>query len=267
MDLRERFTALHSHGTFVMPNPWDIGSAKILEAMGFEALATTSSGQANAFGVLDQEITLEQLLAHAEELVAAIGVPLNLDSERCYGDTPEAVHANVRRMGETGAAGCSIEDYNPATSSIDPLDQTVERYAAAAEAAKQTGMVLTGRCETHLYSGKDADGALDNTIARLNAYATAGVDALYAPGLTDLNEIGRVVAEVSLPVNVLANPRGPSVSELAGVGVRRVSTGGALSRAAYGALVSAGEELLGPGTSSYVNEALPSSTLATMFTR
>lgn len=263
MDMHDRFKMLHSQGTFVMPNPWDVGSARILESMGFEALATTSSGQAASYGLLDQELTFDQLLRHAEELVASITVPLNLDSERCFGETPEAVHANVLRMAETGAAGCSIEDYNPATNSIDPLAQSVERYTAAAEAAEQSGMVLTGRCESHLYGGDD----LDETIARLNAYSAAGVHALYAPGLTDIAMITRVVDEVSRPVNVLASPRGPSVGELAAAGVRRVSTGGALARAAHGALVSAAEELLGPGTSSYVNDALSLARLSELFDR
>lgn len=261
MDTSERFRSLHAEGTFAMPNPWDVGSARILESMGFQAVATTSSGQAATLAKTDGHVGFDQLLAHAEELVAAIDIPLNLDSERCFADTPEGVHANVLRMAETGAAGLSIEDYEPTTARIDPLPATIERYQAAAEAANTTGMTLTGRCERHLYGATD----VDETIKRLQAFADAGVHVLYAPGLLDLEVIGQVVEHVDLPINVLLNPRGPSIAELASVGVRRVSTGGALARAAYGALMAGANELLDQGTSSYVNDAMPNATLQEFF--
>jgi 2-methylisocitrate lyase-like PEP mutase family enzyme len=245
--LGQRFSQLHAVGTFVMPNPWDVGSARLLEALGFPALATTSSGYAATLGRLDQQVTLDELLAHVVTLVDAIGVPLNVDAERLYADEPEGVAETARLIAGTGAAGFSIEDYDPARERIDPLDEAVARVAAAAEVAHAHGLVLTARAENHLYGAGD----LDDTIARLQAYRDAGAHVLYAPGLSSLDEIARVVRETGLPVNVLALPGGPAVRELASVGVRRVSTGGALAWAAYGALVSAGRELLESGTSDY----------------
>ena len=261
MTMQERFKALHEQGTFVMPNPWDVGSAKILESLGFEALATTSAGHAATLGKTDQQVTLVELLDHAEDLVAAIDVPLNLDSERCFGESPEDVFANVIRMAETGAAGCSYEDFNPVTSAIDPLNESVERMTAAGEAANATGMTLTGRCENHLYGVDD----LDDTIARLLAYEQAGAHVLYAPGLPNLAAIERVVNEVTPPVNVLATAPGPSVRELGVMGVRRISTGSGPARAAYAALVHAAEELRSTGTSHYTASAMPFSALTKLF--
>lgn len=260
-DLRQRFRELHASGTFVMPNPWDIGSAKLLAALGFPALATTSSGHAATLGRLDQHVTRDELLAHAEALATAVDVPLNVDAERCFADDPAGVADTVRLIAETGAAGCSLEDYDPVTKVIDPLPAAVERVAAAAEAARATGLVLTARAENHLYGVTD----LDETIARLRAYRDAGADVVYAPGLVDLDDITRVVQEVDAPVNVLALPRGPSVEVLGSAGVRRVSTGGALARAAYGALVSGARELLGAGTSTYLSAAVPGALLAEAF--
>jgi 2-methylisocitrate lyase-like PEP mutase family enzyme len=247
--LRQRFAELHVVGTFVMPNPWDVGSARLLESLGFPALATTSWGYAAALGRLDQQVTLDELLAHVVTLVDAIGVPLNVDAERLYADEPEGVAETARLIAGTGAAGFSIEDYDPARERLDPLADAVERVAAAAEVARAHGLVLTARAENHLYGVDD----LDDTIARLRAYREAGAHVVYAPGLARLDEIARVVREVGVPVNVLALRSGPAVRELASVGVRRVSTGGALAWAAYGALVSAGQELLESGTSEYTD--------------
>lgn len=245
--LRDRFRALHDDGVFVMPNPWDAGSARILAALGFPALATTSSGHAATLGRRDQQVTRDELLSHVEGMVAAVEVPLNVDAERCFADSPAGVAETVRLVAATGAAGCSIEDYDADTQAIDPLAAAVERVAAAAEVAGPSGLVLTARAENHLYGVDD----LEDTIGRLRAYRAAGADVLYAPGLADLDDIGRLVREVDAPVNVLALPRGPSVAELAAVGVRRVSTGGSLAMAAYGALVTAARELLDTGTSTY----------------
>jgi 2-methylisocitrate lyase-like PEP mutase family enzyme len=241
---RARFEELHRGGTFVMPNPWDIGSAKLLASLGFEALATTSAGLAWSLGKLDMQVSRDELVAHVEGMAAATPLPLNVDSERCFPNEPGGVAETVRLLAEAGAAGCSIEDYDPATNAIDPIDTAAERVAIAAEAAP---LVLTARAENHLHGVDD----LDDTIARLVAYRDAGADVVYAPGLRDLAAIGRVVEEVGVPVNVLALPRGPSVSELAAAGVRRVSTGGALARAAYGALLTAAAELRDEGTSGY----------------
>ncbi len=250
--LRQRFAMLHAVGTFVMPNPWDVGSARLLEALGFPALATTSSGYAASLGRLDQQVTLDELLAHVVTLVDAIGIPLNVDAERLYADEPEGVAETARLIAGTGAAGFSIEDYDPVRERLDPLEDAVERVAAAAEVARAHGLVLTARAENHLYGVDD----LDDTIARLQAYRVAGAHVVYAPGLSSLPQIARVVRETGLPVNVLALRTGPAVRELASVGVRRVSTGGSLAWAAYGALVSAGRELLESGTSGYAEGAV-----------
>lgn len=259
---RERFRHLHEDGLFVMPNAWDIGSARLLASLGFPALATTSSGHAASLGCLDQHVSRDELLAHAADLAAAVDVPLSVDAERCFADDPIGVADTVRLIAETGAAGCSIEDYDPATCSIDPIDVAAERVVAAAQVTRAHGLVLTARAENHLYGVED----LDDTIARLQAYRNAGADVVYAPGLTLLNEIGRLVAEVDAPVNVLARINGPSVGELASGGVRRVSTGGALAYAAYGALVAAARELLDSGTSTYAANGLSTADLEAAFT-
>jgi 2-methylisocitrate lyase-like PEP mutase family enzyme len=250
----DRFRELHARDQlFVMPNPWDVGSARLLESLGFPALATTSSGFGATLGRADQQVTLDELLAHVVTLVDAIGVPLNVDAERLYADEPEGVAETARLIAGTGAAGFSIEDYDPARARLDPFDEAVARVAAAAGVARAHGLVLTARAENHLYGVDD----LDDTIARLRAYRDAGAQVVYAPGLSRIDDIARVVRELGVPVNVLALRGGPAVRELAAAGVRRVSTGGSLAWAAYGALVSAGQELLGSGTSEYTAVAVP----------
>ncbi|MGH9380438.1 MAG: isocitrate lyase/PEP mutase family protein [Thermoanaerobaculia bacterium] len=259
--VRQRFRDLHQDGLFMMPNPWDLGSARLLAWLGFPALATTSSGHAATLGRVDQYVRRDELLAHAAALVAGIDVPLNVDAERCFADDPRGVADTVELIAETGAAGCSIEDYDPASGRIDPIDEAAERVAAAAEAARAHGLVFTARAENHLYGIED----LADTVARLCAYRDAGADVVYAPGLTDLDDIARLVREVGVPVNVLARANGPSVAELASVGVRRVSTGGALARAAYGALLRGARELLDTGTSTYLADAATDAELAAAF--
>lgn len=252
---RERFRELHTRaGLFVMPNPWDVGSARLLEQCGFEALATTSAGFAWALGKLDQHVTRSELVAHVEHLAASIGVPLGVDSEGCFPDAPGGVSETVRQLADAGAAGCSIEDYDPGAGAILEVALAAERVAEAAEAAHRPvpPLVLTARAENHLYGAGD----LDDTIARLVAYRDAGADAVYAPGLTDLREIATLVEAVGVPVNVLALPSGPAIAELADVGVRRVSTGSLLAGAAYGALVRGARELLDEGTSRYAADRL-----------
>ena len=265
-ELRARFRALHeADELFVMPNPWDAGSARLLAACGFKALATTSAGFAWTLGKLDQQVTRDELVAHVGAIAAATDLPLNVDSERCFPDAPGGVAETVALLAEAGAAGCSIEDYDPATDSIDDVATAAGRVAVAAEAAHglPEPMVLTARAENHL-SGVDD---LDDTIARLVAYRDAGADAVYAPGLTDLDQIAAVVSSVGVPVNVLALPGGPTVAELASVGVRRVSTGGSLASAAYGALVAGAEELLGRGSSEYARHGVPRDLLKRALTR
>jgi 2-methylisocitrate lyase-like PEP mutase family enzyme len=263
-DRRARFRALHERERlFLMPNPWDVGSARLLASRGFEALATTSAGFAWSLGKLDQQVTRDELVGHVELLAAATPLPLNVDSERCYPDEPGGVAETVALLAEAGAAGCSIEDYDPATDRIDDVQVVAERVAIAAEAARRLSepLVLTGRCENHI-RGVDE---LDDTIARLVAYRNAGADVVYAPGLTDLDQIRRVVAEVGVPVNVLALPAGPPAGELAAAGVRRVSTGSALAAAAYGALMGGAGELLAEGTSRYAARRVSPDSLRAAF--
>jgi 2-methylisocitrate lyase-like PEP mutase family enzyme len=249
---RARFRELHvREQLFLMPNPWDAGSARLLASAGFEALATTSAGFAWSLGKADQLVTRDELVAHVAELAEATPLPLNVDSERLYPDDPGGVAETVRLLADAGAAGCSIEDYDPATGSIDEVGPAAERVATAV--AAKGDVVLTARCESHLYGGDD----IDDTIARLVAYRDAGADAVYAPGLTDLGQITAVVEAVGVPVNVLALPTAPPVAELESAGVRRVSVGSLLAAAAYGALVAGARELLDEGTSTYAAGRLP----------
>jgi 2-methylisocitrate lyase-like PEP mutase family enzyme len=241
------FRALHAAGTFVMPNPWDVGTARYLETRGFPALATTSAGLAASFGRNDLSVTLDELLAHVEAITTAVSVPVNVDSERLYADDTDGVARSVALLASAGAAGCSIEDYDPAVQEFDPVERAAERVAAAADEARRHGLVLTGRAENHLRGADD----LDDTIGRLIAYRDAGAEVVFAPGLTRPDDIARVVAEVQAPVNVLTMPGGCSVPELADLGVRRVSTGAALTLAAYRGLAAAVDELSGPGTMGF----------------
>ena len=263
-DRRSRFRALHAvEQLFVMPNPWDIGSARLLASLGFEALATTSAGFALTLGRLDATVTRDELVDHVAQLAAATDLPLNVDSERCYPDDPGGVGETVALLAAAGAAGFSIEDYDPATGAIGDVASAAERVAVAAEAAHELPepMVLTARAENHLRGVQN----LDDTIARLLAYREAGADVVYAPGLVDLGDIARVVDAVGLPVNVLALPQGPSVAELASVGVRRVSTGSLLANAAYGALRAGASELLADGTSLYGKNGITQADLRAAF--
>lgn len=256
----DRFRELHeATGLFLLPNAWDVGSARLLEALGLPALATTSQGFAWAIGKLDQQVTRDELVTHVRELAAATPLPLNVDSERCYPDEPGGVTETVGLLRDAGAAGFSVEDYDPATERIDDVAVALRRVAEAV--AAKGDLVLTARCENHLHGVDD----LDDTVARLVAYRDAGADVVYAPGLRDLDAIRRVVDEVGLPVNVLALPGGPAVGELEAVGVRRVSVGSALTSAAYGALVAGARELLESGTSEYATRGLSRELVARAF--
>ena len=189
-------------------------------------------------------MTRDELVDHVKAIASSVPIPLNVDAERCFAETLEGIGETVDLLADAGAAGISIEDYNPSTGTVDPLPDAAERVAAAARACARHGILLTARAENH-------------TIARLRAYREAGADAVYAPGVLALAHVASRVRSVSAPLNVLALRGGPSVAELAAVGVRRVSTGGALARAAYGALRSAALELLESGTSGYLDRALP----------
>jgi len=247
-----------------MPNPWDVGSARLLESAGFEALATTSAGFAWSLGRLDQNVSRDELVTHVAMLAAATDLPLNVDSERCYPDDPGGVTRTVELLAEAGAAGFSIEDYNPDTGSMDDVAAAAERVAAAAEASRRQDepLLLTGRVENHIRGVDD----LDDTIARLIAYRDAGADVVYAPGLTELAQIARVVEAVHVPLNVLALPSAPSVAELASAGVRRVSTGSLLAGVAYGALLEGARELREEGTSRYAEGGVWREALRTALT-
>ncbi|MGH9080666.1 MAG: isocitrate lyase/PEP mutase family protein, partial [Acidimicrobiales bacterium] len=230
-DRTARFRHLHREGTFVMPNPYDAGSARLLTALGFEALATTSGGFAASLGRPDMSVSRTELVEHVRRICEATSLPVNVDAEQCFPGSPGGVAETVGRLAGAGAAGCSIEDWDPRARSIETVGVAVERVVQAAAAAGASGLVLTARAENHLRGRDD----LDDTIARLAAYASAGADVVYAPGLTDLAAITRVVGEAGAPVNVLLRRGGPLVAELAAAGVRRVSVGGALAWVAYGA--------------------------------
>ncbi len=246
---RSHFHQLHLNDElFVMPNPWDIGSARLLASMGFPALATTSSGHAYSLGRTDGQVTRIELVEHVGALTDAVDLPFNVDSERCFSAGLDGIAETIGLLSEAGAAGCSIEDWNPQTGQIDELDLATDRVRVAVEAANVAGIVLTGRAENHIRGVQD----LDDTISRLCAFRDVGAHCLYAPGLADPDDIARVVQEVEAPINVLALPGGPSIATLAELGVRRVSIGGSLARAAYSALVDAAAELVDNGTSEYL---------------
>jgi 2-methylisocitrate lyase-like PEP mutase family enzyme len=247
---RERFRALHeADAGFIMPNPWDVGSARILTALGFEALATTSAGHAAVLGRLDGLVTQDEALEHAALLADATPLPLSADLENGYGDGPDAVAETIVLADATGLAGCSIEDWSRDDGKLYEPAAARERVAAAAEAARRSSvaMVLTARAENHIRGNPD----LNDTIARLQAYQEAGADVLYAPGLRDLDEIRSVVGAVDRPVNALLLPGGPTSAALFEAGVKRISLGSALSLTAHAALVEAGQELLEKGTHDF----------------
>lgn len=245
--VRDTFRELHASGTFVISNPFDVGSAKLLQHLGFSALATTSSGHAASLGKQDQQVTRDELVEHVAALCAAVTIPVNVDAERCFAADASGVGATIDLLAGAGASGISIEDFDPATGAIDSLDIAVERVTAAVAAALPHGVVITARAENYLHGVRE----LGPTIERLVAFREVGAECVYAPGLTDIAEITELVRAVGGPVNVLALPSGPSVPELADAGARRVSTGGSLAFAAYGALVRGARELLDTGTSTY----------------
>ncbi len=255
---RERYRRLHAAGCFVLPNPWDVGTARYLQHLGFEALATTSAGAAFGMGLPDGAVARDAMLAHIRAIAEACDVPVNADFESGHAREAEGVAENVRRCVETGVAGISIEDSTG--DEADPLyalETAVARVRAARAAIEQSGadVVLTGRAEGFLVGRRD----LDEVIRRLVAYADAGADCLYAPGIATRAEVEAVVRAVAPnPVNVLVStPAGLPVKELAGLGVRRVSLGSALARAAWGGFLRAARGIAGTGRFDALAEAAP----------
>ncbi len=237
-----------------MPNAWDRGSAGLLASLGFEAVATTSSGFAATLGRLDGAVTRDEALAHARVVAGATDIPVSADLENCFADEPAGVAETVRLAAGTGLAGCSVEDFT--TRDDDPIYDiglAAERVAAAVEAAHggTARLVVTARAENYLHGRPDLAG----TIARLQAYQSAGADVLYAPGLTSLEDIRQVIASVDRPVNVLALRGAPDVAGLAAAGVARISVGGSFAFAAFGALAGAATELRDQGTYGFLAQA------------
>jgi 2-methylisocitrate lyase-like PEP mutase family enzyme len=239
MEKAEAFRALHEGDPFIIPNPWDAGSAMVLARLGFKALASTSSGFAFTLGRRDGGVTLDEVLAHTTALAAATDLPVSVDLENGYGPDPEDAARAIARAAEAGAVGGSIEDYDPAGRIYD-AGLAAERVAAAVEAAHTLDFpfTLTARAENHIRGNPD----LDDTIARLQAYELVGADVLYAPGLESAEQIRAVCDEVSKPVNVLARPA-LTMAEIVAAGAQRISVGGALTWVAVGALISAAAEM------------------------
>ncbi|MGO8141685.1 oxaloacetate decarboxylase [Rhizobium leguminosarum] len=265
----ERLKALHQgDSAFVIPNPWDAGSARLLASLGFEALATTSAGYAFSKGKLDSFASLgrDEVLENAAEIVGAADLPVSADLEDGFGTSPETCAETIRLAYEIGLVGGSIEDAtgNPAAP-IYELSQAVERIHAAAEAARGLPFLLTARAENYLWVRPD----LDDTIERLQAFSAAGADVLYAPGLPDIEAIRTVCAAVDKPVNVVMGLKGRkySVAELSSVGVRRVSVGGSFARAALGALMRAAMEVKTAGTFEYADGALSAAVVSQLMSR
>lgn len=261
------FRQLHESGCFVIPNPWDIGSARLLERLGFRALATTSSGFAWSLGRADHEVTLDESLAHLQAMSHGVTVPMNADFEGGFATEPESVGANVAAAATTGIAGLSIEDStgDPSAPLFDAA-LAVERIRAAREAidASGTGVLLTGRSEGFIAGRPD----LGETIRRLTAYAEAGADCLFAPGLRSLADISAVVRAVApKPVNVLVGSDFTTVAALAEAGVRRISVGGALARVAWSGFLQAATELAEQGSFGRFTTAVPFADIDGLFSR
>lgn len=252
------FLALHhSKRAFVLPNPWDPGSARLLAGLGFPALATTSAGYAFSRGQRDGTIGREEMMRHAAEIVAATDLPTSADLENGFGDAPEIVAETIRLAAAAGLCGASIEDSTRAQQrTLYDIDLAADRIRAAADAVRSlpAPLVLTARAENYLVGRPD----LDDTIRRLQAYQEAGADVLYAPGLRDRQDIAAVVAAVDRPVNVVMGLGGSrfSVEELSELGVKRISVGSALARAAFGALLRAGREMRERETFDFADDAV-----------
>jgi 2-methylisocitrate lyase-like PEP mutase family enzyme len=269
---RQVFRELHREGCFALPNPWDVGTARYLRHLGFSAIATTSAGYAFSRGVADGSVGRDEMLAHIKELVEATDLPVNADFENGYADDPDAVASNVRLCVDTGVAGLSIEDAaDRRDNSIYELPLAVERIQAAREAIGDSGVLLVGRAEGFWVGRED----IDQVLSRLRAYAAAGADCLYAPGLRETEHIRALVESVApKPVNVLlSGPAGLTgsvdltMADAAALGVRRVSVGGALARAAWGGFVRAATELATHGRFDGFAGAAPHAQLQGLFAK
>lgn len=261
---RQTFRTLHESGCFALPNPWDIGSARYLQHLGFKALATSSAGFAFSRGLADNNVPLDLMLAHIRELVEAVDLPVNADFENGYADSPEGVAENVRQCVATGVAGISIEDATGRKEEpLYDLKLATERIEAAREAIGESGVVLVARAECFLVD----EGDIDEVVRRLRAYAEAGADCLYAPGLETREEISAVIEAVApKPVNLLiGSAKGFTISDAAQLGVRRVSVGGALARAAWGGFLRAARELAEQGSFNGFADAEPHGELQEFF--
>jgi 2-methylisocitrate lyase-like PEP mutase family enzyme len=262
MDKGKIFRDLHA-STFVMPNPWDIGTTKLLASFGFKALATTSAGFAFSRGLPDGAVTFEAMIHHCREVTAATDLPVSADLERGKGDSPEQAAETIFAAEAAGLAGCSIEDHtgDPANPIYD-FSLAIERVASAVEAARalKHDFVFTARAENFLWGKTD----LDDTIKRLQAFEKAGADVLYAPGISDVEMVRTICSSVSRPVNVMARP-GFTVADLAMAGVRRVSLGPWLANFAYGMLETAAREIQQDGTFGFTRAAMPFGKLQALF--
>jgi 2-methylisocitrate lyase-like PEP mutase family enzyme len=267
----ERFRALHERdGAFIIPNPWDIGTARLLAHLGFEALATTSAGYAFSVGRPDSTVSRAETLAHVAAIVSATDLPVSADLENGFGDAPEAAAETIALAAAAGLAGGSIEDVpgrtGPASgSNVYDIAHAADRIRAAAEVVRNLPFrfTLTARAENFIAGNPD----LNDTIARLEAYQEAGADVLYAPGLTSKDDIAAVVHSVDRPVNVVMGLQGAqlSLAELSALGVKRISVGSALSRAALGAFLRAAAEMRDHGTFTFANDAVSYRDITSMF--
>ncbi len=252
--IASRFRELHEReGAFVIPNPWDVGSARVLAGLGFEALATTSSGYAFTLGRADGAVSRDEVLAHIRDLVTATSLPVSADLENCFSDDPSEAAETIRLASEAGASGGSIEDYSgPPDGHIYGFEHAVERVAAAVEVSRAlpVPLVLTARAE-NLIRGVDD---LDDVILRLQAFEKAGAEVLYAPGLKTVEEVARVCGAVSQPVNVLATPA-LTQSDIAAAGGKRISVGGALARTSIGGFIDAAREMVETGGFAALGDA------------
>ncbi|MDB4913360.1 MAG: 2-methylisocitrate lyase [Gemmatimonadetes bacterium] len=265
LDRYQTFRELHRKGCFVIPNPWDAGSARLLEQIGFRALATTSSGFAWSLGKADNHVTLHDALTHMQMIAGAVDIPVNADFEGGFAVEPAGVEVNVHLAVKTGVAGLSIEDSTgDANNPLFDLELAVARIAAARRAIDESGVgvLLTGRTEGFIVGRPD----LRETVRRLRAYSEAGADCLYAPGIRTSGEIAAVISAVApKPVNVLVSSDFTTVGALGDAGVRRISVGGALARAAYGGFLQAAREIAEHGTFAGLARGVPSDALNAAF--
>jgi 2-methylisocitrate lyase-like PEP mutase family enzyme len=258
------FSELHkSKEAWVIPNPWDVGSAKLLEGLGFKALATTSSGFAYTLGRVDGEVSLEEKLEHCRLISSATDIPLNADFEKGFCDNVHVMADNIKRVIETGIAGCSIEDYSRESKSLYEFSHAVERVAKAAEVIATTGIpvVLTARSENLLRGVDD----VEDTVKRLQAFSAAGADVLYAPGINSLELLSQITAELNKPFNVLASfIPSATVTQFSQAGATRISVGGSLNYAAINPLLIAGNEILTKGTFNWLAQAASGAEVRTL---